>query len=470
MLLDTNWGLFIGRFHPLLVHLPIGFLLLAVLLEFLSRKYTDLRRAAFFIWMLGAWSALATVICGWFLAAQGGYEADTLFWHRWMGILMTIFTFLIWSIKAGWFALNYRSIPIFAGFVLILVLLTGHLGGNLTHGSDYLLQYAPGFVQKMLGYTSVNKKDTLRFSNPDSVLVFQQLIQPILDEKCLSCHNKDKMKGGLLLDSKENLLKGGDHGAVLASGKSFESELIKRITLPGKDPLFMPPKGEPLSYSQIKLLEWWINAGTSFDKKISDYAPLPVDLQVLLLKEYALDTRQKSYLEKTSVKSIPANQIKKIQEKGFQVSKITQENGFLEVSFSSKKTLDKAALESLLAAKNQITWLNLGKSGIQDDMISILTQLPNLTRLRLEDNPISDQGIAQLQKLEHLESLNIYKTKISEQSLEHLKKLPSLKRLYLWQTEVSAGALENLKKELPHVEIDTGFQFVKKASESLKTK
>src|SRR3712207_5442639 len=80
--------LFLGRFHPLLVHLPIGFLLIGFLLELFSRlpRYQAYGHAVSFVLFLGAWSAILAAGLGYLLSLGGGYDEDLLALHQWMGI------------------------------------------------------------------------------------------------------------------------------------------------------------------------------------------------------------------------------------------------------------------------------------------------------------------------------------------------------------------------------------------------
>ena len=94
-------------------------------------------------------------------------------------------------------------------------------------------------------------------------LLYTHFIQPILKEKCLSCHNPNKKKGGFNLNSLDSLLAGGENGDVVVSGKPLKSEMLRRITLNPSSSKYMPPSGTPMSYNEIKLLEYWIRSGLS---------------------------------------------------------------------------------------------------------------------------------------------------------------------------------------------------------------
>jgi len=84
-------------------------------------------------------------------------------------------------------------------------------------------------------------------------------VQPILRESCEHCHNEDKLKGGLLMDSYAALLAGGDHGSAIIPGESASSRLMQMIE--GKLTPRMPYKEDPLSRSDVELIRRWIDAG-----------------------------------------------------------------------------------------------------------------------------------------------------------------------------------------------------------------
>jgi hypothetical protein len=87
---------------------------------------------------------------------------------------------------------------------------------------------------------------------------FEKNIRPVLVEKCLSCHAKEKEKGGLRLDARAGLLKGGDSGAAVEPGKPKTSLLIEAVKQGGD--LKMPPSGK-LTDREIAALEEWVARG-----------------------------------------------------------------------------------------------------------------------------------------------------------------------------------------------------------------
>ena len=101
-------------------------------------------------------------------------------------------------------------------------------------------------------------------SAPDSASIefFEHKIRPIFVETCYKCHSKesDKVKGGLLLDTRDGLLKGGDTGPAIVPGDLDRSLLIKAIRYTNDD-LQMPPKGKKLAPEQVAALETWVKMG-----------------------------------------------------------------------------------------------------------------------------------------------------------------------------------------------------------------
>src|SRR5262245_59875174 len=99
-------------------------------------------------------------------------------------------------------------------------------------------------------------------SGSDGLEFFEQKIRPLLVENCYKCHShqSEKIKGGLLLDTREGVLKGGDSGPAVVPGKPEDSLVIKAVRYTDKE-LQMPPKDQKLSAGQIANLELWIKLG-----------------------------------------------------------------------------------------------------------------------------------------------------------------------------------------------------------------
>jgi uncharacterized membrane protein len=125
-----------------------------------------------------------------------------------------------------------------------------------------------------LDYQRKLENSQKKIENIDEALVYQDIIAPVMEQKCWSCHNANKIKGELRMDQQDLLLKGGKHGAIIKANDPANSELIKRLLLPEEDEHHMPPKGKtPLTEQEIALLHWWIQQGAPFDKKVAQLKP-----------------------------------------------------------------------------------------------------------------------------------------------------------------------------------------------------
>ncbi|RKR14084.1 putative membrane protein [Maribacter vaceletii] len=442
--------IFLGRFHPLIVHLPIGFLLLAGIMEILSSaykiKYASLNTAISISMLCGALGAVASAIIGYMLSKQGGYESNTLFWHQWLGILLAVLSFLGWAIKSGKINIPFISSKTIIILLIVLISITGHLGGNLTHGSDYLTAYAPEFLK------GDEEKSNFKIpSNPDSIVVFKHLIQPILNNKCISCHNDTKSNGGLNLTNTDKVNDGGDNGMVITPFQPYNSELFLRSTFPESSKKFMPPKGTALTFTELKLLEWWIAEGASFDGRLLSYK-FPKELKNLFERDFKLNTKKRPYYETVKSPKLDEQIVLELSEQGWLVNPLSAEHHMLDVKFFDNE-ITLSAFETLEKAKEQITWLDISKSGLTDDLLKRLSAFKNLTYLNIHKSNITDEGVKHIETLAHLEVLNLYNTEITDKSIIVFAKLPSLKRVYLWNTKITKKAIEELYKENPNLKI-----------------
>ena len=270
-----NLLLFFGRFHPLLVHLPIGFLILLVSLESLARtrRFRSANTCAGYILAFLVPAALASAACGWLLSQSGGYDAIVLRVHRWLGGATTLLCVLL---AVCYLRQWKRTYAVFLYSSAIVLAVTSHFGGALTHGAGYLTRYAPTPIKGLLGCQSAS-------SHPETPNrakgIFPAVVQPIFQARCEACHNAEKRKGALRVDTFERLMQGGENGPVVVAGHAGESPMLKRLLLPLQHEDHMPPSGKPqLKPEEIAVLRWWIDAGAPFDAAINDLHP-PTDVR-----------------------------------------------------------------------------------------------------------------------------------------------------------------------------------------------
>ena len=99
-----------------------------------------------------------------------------------------------------------------------------------------------------------------------SAVDFTKEVKPILEASCVKCHCSAKDKGGLNLETLELSMKGGESGAAVVPGNAAKSLLIEKVKLPADHDDIMPPKGDPLTKTQIGILEKWIQEGAKWPK------------------------------------------------------------------------------------------------------------------------------------------------------------------------------------------------------------
>ena len=104
---------------------------------------------------------------------------------------------------------------------------------------------------------------------------FAHEVVPVLKQHCGKCHTGDQKKGGLSLNTRETTLAGGESGKVVVSGKSAESELIKRLTSDDPD-VKMPPEGPRVPAEKVALLKAWIDAGLPWERGFT-FGPRPYE-------------------------------------------------------------------------------------------------------------------------------------------------------------------------------------------------
>ncbi len=452
VLLLTDYALFFGRFHPLVVHLPIGFLLLAIVLEWLPGE--RVRPAIRTAWVLGAISAVVAAGAGWLLASGGSYGEAPLNWHRWSGTGLALL-----AVAGCW--VSGRGGPVTRGYGALTaatLTLAGHLGGNLTHGEHYLYQYAPPVVRSLAGYASdgYDARDWAE-TDPDSIRLYASLLRPAIDAKCVRCHNAEKANGGLRMDSAAFLFAGGDSGPLLLPGKASDSRWINRVTLPRENAKAMPPQGTPMTFTEIRLLMHWIDQGAD-TAALLVAADVHEDLQALLLRDLALDLRARLFVETLRVPPADEEIRSGLRALQWKISELLPDGGALEVQVNPGSTVTPGALQELATAlPDQVAYLSLENQPLSGTDLDPLPRFVNLNRLKLNGSGATTETVKKLAGLPHLEMLNLYGTAVGDEVFAALGYLPALRRVYLWRTRVTPEAAATFAATHPGVILETGF-------------
>jgi len=460
VLLDIqDWLVFGGRLHPLIVHLPIGVLLLAALLEMLSRtkRFSHLQSLLSFVWLTGAVTAVVACVAGFLLAEESGYDEDVLFYHQWLGIAVAVFStlFVITSTRR----VLKPSLRVAISVVIILLLsMAGHFGGTLTHGEEFLNEPLMTALGKVSQPPAKIKRKPI--TNIAEATVYTDLITPILEEKCYKCHSASKKKGKLRLDTYELMLKGGEHGNSMVMGDAARSELYKRLILPVEDKKRMPPKGKAqLKASEIELIHWWIQQGQgSSVKRVGEIAQTdPIkNLLVNFVQQEEVTQEFESELPEVSVGEVSEELLKPLRYIGLSVNKFSPDQPFLTINCVNVEHFSDDQIKLLLPIKDQVIWLKAGNTKLTDKAMKTIGQMKNLSRLSLEYTTISDLGLSALNQLSNLRYLNLVGTQVSSASMKQLSLMKKLHSVYLWKTRYDKQSALELSKLLNGAEVNVG--------------
>ena len=133
----------------------------------------------------------------------------------------------------------------------------------MKHSANTILTHRGGYgsLPRLVGCLCLAISTTSRADDKRPVN-YGRDIRPILASRCFGCHGPGKQDAGLRLDDRQGVLAGGDQGAVIVSGNSQRSELIRRVTSTQPDQR-MPAKGKRLSPAEILLLQLWIDQGAT---------------------------------------------------------------------------------------------------------------------------------------------------------------------------------------------------------------
>jgi len=439
---------FFGRFHPLLVHLPIGFLIISIILSAFNQinnlSYTRVLRA---IWFLSFISAFFSALMGWLLSQNGYYIEEQLYLHKLTGFILVFLSGLGWIFQ-------FLNIPKFLkklnnALILVFLIVVGHLGGNLTHGENYLFEYAPEPIKTIL--VSETKQKKFEGVPLDSIGIYNDLIYPIFSSKCVACHNNKVARGGLNMSSPASLFKGGRSGPSIIAKDLKKSLVFNRVTKSQDNMKFMPPSGTPLTYEEILLLEWWINDGASLKTSLFDIKP-DSKIQSLLFKNYSIDLRKKPWYEIVKLPAIDESAFNELDKHGFSCKKLSSENSLLDIRFNGSEIQEKDLL-TLEKYAPYITWLNLGECRLKDSHIKFISKMKNLTRLSLQKNNLKTDALKPLLNLDHLEILNLHSTKVNKEIFKLIDNSKSLKKVFLWNTLVTSKEINNQNQKYEGIEI-----------------
>ena len=199
---NNTFVFFIGRFHPIILHLPIGGLAALFVMEIINsyRPQLNLDSACSILLWFSVITVIPSAILGFVLASSGNYDDELLNLHKWLGWLTALVC--VWLLYFN--SKSKKTYRVFLYANVIFLLFAGHFGGQLTHGKDYLTKYMPISMKKVLNiddernYLVVDRKiDSLS----TGATYYTDQIKPIIENYCYKCHGQEKQKGDMRFDN-----------------------------------------------------------------------------------------------------------------------------------------------------------------------------------------------------------------------------------------------------------------------------
>lgn len=423
------WVAWIGRWHPLILHFPIVLLLICAFLGLTGRMIPKVLLSSAVV------LTLVTTISGFFLGKEMGEKGDLLFWHQWLGGALGI-------LAALWYGLQRTNLngsmvfKVLQAVVVGLVFATGHYGGMVTHGEDFLALPVKKRAEKI----------------PENPFIYKDVVGRILDDKCVSCHNPNKKKGELLMTSLEGLLAGGEVGNTLIPGHPEESELIRRIHLPLEDEEHMPPEGKrALDTDEIQILERWIALGASDTLRLEHLQPSEP------LAEYIEQLIQPDPMERwTALPVVADSTLLGLGSDYVTIRRIAGGINALSINVYKSPVYDTKQLTDLGPIAKNIIQMDVSGLPLAQEEVNLIASCSNLEWLEIDQTPLTDVEVDTLKVLSRLRTLKIYSTAISDESIPVFERMGELQKLYLWHTEVSSEKLLDFQKRNPNLQIETG--------------
>jgi len=435
----------VGRMHPLLLHLPIGLLVISFILWVGNRsiEQTSFQNIFILVLQVTAFTASLTALMGFFLSREGGYDSDILLKHKILGIITAILSYLLLLIYQA----NPQKRFLFGTTLtlsLVAMIIGSHFGSNLTHGE--------GFVFQPLQKEDLYKEELIT----DSSTLYSAAIKPILRSKCFSCHNEKKAKGELVMSNEEKILAGGKNGPIWKSGDALNSHIIQKIDLPVDDKKHMPPKGKPqLNQQEIELLFTWIQMGADMKKMLREY-PENDTLKILASKFIHLPKETKEIVYPFA--AAPPATVQKLNGPFCAVFPLSQNSAGLQADFFVREKFDRKSLEELLKVKEQLIILNLNNMPVEDADMKTINQFTNLEKLILNNSLITNNGLIELNKLKKLQSISVSGTKIDRDVARAFAQLDSLKEVFVWNTKIDSTEAAELQKQNRKIIYNTGYK------------
>jgi|GEM_PF-444498 len=442
---------FLGRLHPIAVHFPIVLVpALTVFYLFIRQGKIEENWAVLKIgWLITVGCTIAAVCAGYLLYASGDYGGNLVQLHLQGSVVVTVL--LLIGALLAFQSRNARQLNRVVAVLIaanVALIYTGHQGGSLTHGEGFLADAFPRAGESALLNKPLNEAG-----------VYQDLVRPILEARCMSCHNENKTKGDLNLTTYSLIKAGGESGnSTLVAGMPGESELYRRIVLPQTDDDVMPPMGKSrLKQVEVDLIEWWIAGGANQEML---YGAGPADSMLATQVERYVPSLRGAQVQRLRSRQdfrVLYTEFKEaVAPLGLDVRVDADSDSSLfavSVQFPSSTQIDDDTIAALRPYASFISSLSLVGTEISDDAFFHIAAMENLQELYIPNTAVDGSGIVYLKELAQLEVLNLSNTELANPYVFHIAALPVLSTLYIFNTEVEPSIEDALSIHRPDVDV-----------------
>lgn len=426
--IDTSIGMvWLGKFHPLLLHFPLVFgILIGLYLVFVpAGKIASTIEQP--VLLINALLSVLVAITGLLLSTSNTYEGDIITQHQWGGIAIALFSWALVFINNYYtkFQSN-RILRVEVGvFMLLLIIVFTHKGAQLTHGIDAL----------SIPENKIITEDTVQKKTLDSTAsIYEKAVEPILLDKCVSCHGPKKIKGNLQLDNKDHITKGGKHGSVLAL--SGEASIIERIHLPLAEEKHMPPDGKPqLTPAELKIINDWISAGGDFNKKMLELNK--ADSLYILASSYQ-PVKEKS-------KQTTGPDLSEYNTNYCNVHYLYPGSTQIEVNFYQGSFYSSSQLKNIEKIKDQVVYLNMQGMPLKEDDLAVIAEFKAIEKLNLNYTGLTIDALKSIKKLPKLKVLSIAGIEGNVSAINNLIKGTSIKELKIWNNTIKTDQVKQIQ-------------------------
>jgi hypothetical protein len=430
----------LGKWHLVTLHLPAALLFVVPAVEWIHAEETPSRPVRLLSDAAAGGTWLATAL-GILHGHFNGFSGTDVELHSKLGILTVALASLSWAlIHFG------RKLRIaLQCLAAIAVVLAAHIGGEMVHDEGFLTEPSkptvkePITVENFKGFSLI---PSAHAATPDERRqVYEQAVRPILEAHCTACHDAKKSKGKLRLDSIEAIEKGGSEGAGLVWGKSSDSRIVQRATLPRSDEDSMPPDPKKmLTPEQVAVIKGWIDG-----KGVVAAAAPNVSTLVKTYPNQSFTANDKVATQADAV-------VKKLGVTA-NLRAVENDAGMIVTTHAIVAQFSDKQLSTLAESAGDIAEMDLSRTRITEASSGTLARFNKLEVLAVSETKVGDGFVRAAASLPHLRRLILRGTQVTDMGLMALSKAPELQAVYIGQTACTPAAIAALQKARPDLKI-----------------